>query len=437
MTVNRVVSLRFTASIVDTINNKNSFTITFPVNSNFTLANYLTSPGTHTLVQTSANVVTVTLASTFKIQAPGTVFSFTMGNYTAPESTQVTQPFTIAVSLNGVVSQTGTATIQAVANTLSFTAAPLNLEVNRNTSYVFTITTLDSISSSGRILVTFPPTITTSFPSSNCATISGTNVSSASISCSQPNSNSVMLSNLNSSSGRIPAQTLTLTLLNVVNPPSTQPTTSFSVTTYFSTTDDTLVATGTNGSVTSTVGILNSATVVVKPTSYTVLATGVGYTVTFVNRNQIEIGGIVRLGVPTGITAATSSITGSTCAVAIGSASSTTTTCTASSNTSLTLFNFTISSAISAGSTVSLTINSIFTNPSSTRPVSTFTIDTFSSNGFAIDTLQGTVSVAMTTPTTFSSINLTRASTVNGATGDYTFKIAQASPLEVSSVVKI
>lgn len=276
MTVNKAVSLRFLATLSDTINNRYVITITLPAGSNFTLGSYSTSPGTHVLTQ-SGNIVTVALASSFKAQPAGTVMTIMMGSYTAPASTQVTDPFTFAVSLNGYATQTGTATTQAVASTLAFKVTPSTYEVSRNASYVFNLTTNDAIGGTGRIRIDFPSTIGVSVPASNCATLSGVNVSSTNLACSQPTANSLVLSSI-SSSTRIPAQSnLLITIPSLTNPASTQPTSSFTVTTYFSTTDGTLVATSTSESITATPGSITNG--LVTPSSSVVLATGVTYTV--------------------------------------------------------------------------------------------------------------------------------------------------------------
>lgn len=68
-----------------------------------------------------------------------------------------------------------------------------------------------------------------------------------------------------------------------MNAPSTSPSGDFSVQTYYTAAPDTLVAEGTIGGVTATVGAINSGTVEVIPSSYVVLDTGVTYTLSFVS----------------------------------------------------------------------------------------------------------------------------------------------------------
>jgi hypothetical protein len=171
-----------------------------------------------------------------------------MGTYTAPSSTQVTGQFGFAISLNNYTVQSATATIQAVPSTVVFRVVAATLEVSRVTSYVFNLTIADAIGATGRVRVDFPAGIAVAVPANNCVTISGVNVSSAGVVCSQPTATSVLLSNISLNSiSRIPAQSnLLITFPSITNPSSTQPTGPFTLTTYFSTTDDTLVATSTS-----------------------------------------------------------------------------------------------------------------------------------------------------------------------------------------------
>jgi hypothetical protein len=73
------------------------------------------------------------------------------------------------------MTQTGSATLQALPDTLNFTVTPTLYYVGKNTTYTFTLTLLDPISSSGRIMINFPPALTLSFTSTNCAIVVGIN----------------------------------------------------------------------------------------------------------------------------------------------------------------------------------------------------------------------------------------------------------------------
>lgn len=127
MTVNKLVSLKFIFSLVDTVSRLDTITITFPTGSTINYTSVSTSPGTHNAQMTGSNTLTVTFPTTFPRQPSGSVFTYTFNSYTAPPSTQSTDAFTVSISQNGYVKQQGSTTIQAVANTLTFTVTPTNL----------------------------------------------------------------------------------------------------------------------------------------------------------------------------------------------------------------------------------------------------------------------------------------------------------------------
>lgn len=82
---------------------------------------------------------------------------------------------------------------------------------------------------------------------------------------------------------------------------------------------------------------------------------------------------------------------------------------------------------MSISSTFIARISSIFSNPSSTRPTSSFALYTYSSNGYAIASIENSLTIAMITPDSFQSIAVTRASDKNYDITTYTFNIRQKS----------
>lgn len=72
-------------------------------------------------------------------------------------------------------------------------------------------------------------------------------------------------------------------------------------------------------------------------------------------------------------------------------------------------------------------ISAIFTNPSSTRPTSSFALYTYHPNGFSIASVDSAVTAQMTTPDSFQSIAVTRASQRNYDLTTYTFSVRQKS----------
>ena len=79
--------------------------------------------------------------------------------------------------------------------------------------------------------------------------------------------NSITLSSINSGSANISAQTLTIAINGLKNPPSTELISTFEVKTYYQAADNTLVAQGTLAGVTATTATINAANVVVTPSS--------------------------------------------------------------------------------------------------------------------------------------------------------------------------
>lgn len=81
--------------------------------------------------------------------------------------------------------------------------------------------------------------------------------------------------------------------MEVINAPSTKPSDTFSIQSYYTSSTDTLVAEGTIGGISATVGTISSATVSVVASSYVVLDNTVTYTISFVTTYEIPTGGFV------------------------------------------------------------------------------------------------------------------------------------------------
>ena len=177
---------------------------------------------------------------------------------------------------------TGSATVQASASTVSGTIVPSVTTVSANTTYQINITTLDALSATGQVKIIFPTTISPT-TTSNCATLSGTNVITSPTCAVSGADNSVLITAMNSSTADIVVQTLTVNVLGVVNAPSTAPSADFRVQTYYTGDADTLVADGTISGISATVGTIDNSKVGVVATSYVVLDTAVTYTLSFTN----------------------------------------------------------------------------------------------------------------------------------------------------------
>lgn len=437
--VNQVYSLKFSVSLVDFINNANTFIIVFPTGSIITLVN-LTSQITINNIQlvNGTNITFSQPATPARTSIPGNVLNFTFNNYTAPPSTLVTNNFTFGILKGGSFSQIGYATLQANPSNLTFTVIPLVSTINQNTTYQFTITITDAITSNGMLLITFPNTITLGFTSNSCASSTGT-LMNPTPNCTK-SGNSLYLSNLNSTTNNFTSTIFKINITGIINPPSTQPTSNFNVSSYYTNDINTLVSTRSNVFITATAGIMNSSLASISSTSYLVGNTGTSYTFTFSISNQIGINGYVTIGIPNVIVTAISSV-GSYCFSQIfGASSFSATNCTGTSNSSFYFITFTnlfqVTSA-PVNTVLKLQILSIFTNPPSTQIVNTFTISTFSAAGFIIDQLTSGLSLQMTTPANFLSISINPLSSVNSATTSYTFSFSQPSSITIGALLYI
>lgn len=122
------------------------------------------------------------------------------------------------------------------------------------------------------------------------------------------------------------------------------------------------------GAITALPGVINSSNVVVTPSSYTVKASGVNYTISFKNTNTLPIGSVIRIGIPHSINTLISSVSGR-CLGSTTVASPSSTTCTGVDDGTMYYVNFTglfLSAAGAIDTTITLSITSIFTNPGST-----------------------------------------------------------------------
>lgn len=223
----------------------------------------------------------------------------------------------------------------------------------------------------------------------------------------------------------------------MINPPSVQPSNNFNITTYYTTTDDTSVATGSMAPITATPSTLNSLQVNITPSSSVVRATQVDYTITFTINNPIPIGGYIILGVPYGIDTTVASASGN-CFASINSATPSSTTCSGTDNSTAKMYYITFSNmfqsaGVTGSSNITLKVNKIFTNPVSTEAISSFSLATYTSGNFLIDRLTEGLSVSMTTAADFMSVAANSSSNTNSQVATYTFQLNQISPMAVSS----
>lgn len=404
MVVNKQYTITFDITITDIISSTDYVTIAFPAGttiSNFPSATIGATLGINTATTTySSQVLTVYFQGSITIPASSQIF-ITISNFIAPPSTQTTGNFVFTfLSSGGYPKMVSYQTITAVTGELSGLVVPTVSTVNLVTSYDFSITIDDPITSSGIFKITFP-TILTVANSTSCASITGTNLASSPICTFNSIENSITFTSINSSSSNIPKQTFTVKVSGITNPPSTKPTASFSVVTYYSSAGASVDA-GTISGITAVGATIDFTKASVAASSRVNSATAVTYSLSFIVNNPIPAGGYIVLYFPTAITFDTSAAS-SQCSIMINSGSVTSTSCTATLSATY-VFNFTnpLSSSAGVNTNLTLVIGGAATNPASTRPFSPFSIFTYHSDTYPIASMQNALSYSTNTPSTFS-----------------------------------
>jgi hypothetical protein len=384
----------------------------------------------------SGSVITIVDATTSSFTRDQSfVYILTAQYFKAPPSTLTTGALTFSVLRNGYPLMTGSTTLTATAGALTASVSTAVSTVWQNTSYIFSITTSNPLSSSGMIRVVLPSQVTLSTSSTSCASLSGTGTATQPV-CSFSSSNTILLNSINSSSSTIAAQTLTLTINGLTNPGDASASGSFSISTYYSNALAGMTDSGSAAGITATVGTIDVATVSITPSSYVVYQTGVTYTFAFNTTYPIPIGGLISVTVPTDIGLNTANLaTYSKYSLNGGTFVSIPATFATSSTYQLNFTNIAATSAIPAGSRISLQLAGICTNPSSTRIVSPFGITTRSSTA-PIETVSG-MSLQMTTPADFYIVDVARSSQQNSALASYTFTLKQQAALIAGSLLLI
>lgn len=277
-----------------------------------------------------------------------------------------------SVSLTSVISTIVTAS-----------ASFSNNSIGASSTLTVSFTSVNTLISGSIVLIIIPPEITLSGSASCSSTISS--------SCSLFNSTTVSIGIL---AATVPAgSNFQITIGQVSNPPTTTPTSSFTIHTYYynlSTPVDQL----TSGLVLQAAPTtLASADLV--PSSLTVAATST-YTLTFKNRNTLPAGSQIALSFPIDF-----SSSGGVSLVSFISSSNNIPGCTISVAGSM-KFNFSncFPSGIPAQTTLVLSLSNIL-NPTSTKPSASLQLETFY-NGYLMEYLYSGITVTMTTPAALS-----------------------------------
>ena len=312
--VNQLSTIRISITTVDIISYSDKMTVTLPTGTTFSSFSSSAIQGNLGInaAQTSFTSPTLTISFTGSGTIPASFQLFILvPNFQSPSSTLTTNNFDLAIqSSQGFPKMTSTQTITATAGSLSGSATPSLLTVNTVTSYTFSVTTSGPLTSSGSMKLAFPPVLSIA-NSASCAVLAGTNMATGPTCAYSSLDNSITFTNLNSAAADIPAQTFTLTVNGVTNPPSTQTTGTFTLTTIYSSAGGS-VDTGTIPGVTATGGSIDHNLASISSSSAVNSATAVSYSTTFTVNNPIPPGGYIIVNYPTAVTFDTAAA-GSSC----------------------------------------------------------------------------------------------------------------------------
>lgn len=432
MTVNQIYTIRFAFTTTNLMSSSDYFTITFPTGStiDLSLSAIGSTIGVNPTNATFINsILTLYLSGVSGAISPQTIF-ITLSNFRAPLSTLPTGNFVFQVVASGYPRMIGYQNLVALVNSLTATVARNSTTVNVLTTLTFSITSTDGLNSDGKLKIIFPSVFVLPTAAS-CALITGSGFASTPICTYNLIENSVTLSSINSSSSTIPGQIYTLAINGVKNPPSTATSGGWTISTYYNSGDNTLVASGSVAGVVSTAATVDYTGVTISASSQITSDSAVSYYLSFIVQNPIPIGGYIVLYFPSDISFNTA-VAASNCKVAINNGASSSTPCSGLLSGTSYIFNFTSPFSIvgaSLNDNVTLSIVSSATNPISTKPVSPFSIYTYSSDTSLIASLLNSLTFSITQPCPFLINQYSRLSNKNGDTTQYSVNLKQSADL--------
>lgn len=326
-------------------------------------------------------------------QYPLTVGNFTLSN-PKYSGKGVLVTFSTEEYINGSYYKVDAASISITADASTISTSSLaitNKTVNTITTYNVNFTTVNAITGLGTIVVVFPPETT---------------LSAASVCTSQYQSCTVNATAVTIKVGTAVAAgaSVALSITNVKNPPTTTPSSSFRIATYYSALDE-LVDQLTSG-LTVKADPVPLASAAVIPSNTTVLAKLVDYAFTLQLTNSIPAANVISVTFPAEISL-TNSLTlkaaTSPCVLSQQSGQQVNLSCSAALNA----LNFTLSGV---------------SNPTSTAPTSTFTLQVFY-NGYLQEYMLIGLSVAMDTAALLSSVSVASSNNTVSQVANYTFSL--------------
>jgi hypothetical protein len=429
--------LTFSFGLTDTISFRDYFLITFPAGTTITFIQSTSTIRLLSTTYTSSNQSLVILQNTSNSNfVSGTQVNITFIRYRAPPSTRPSGSITFTVMNSGYAKMTASATITAIANNYTLSVSAASSVVNVYTSYTFSFTMSDALTSTGYFVLVLDPNLCvsnaqrTTITTNLTITVSGTNIRSSPSTQITPttinglSSYQLLLSNLNTSSSNIPVQSVIITVSNILNPSAVATLNTFTLSTYYSNSAD-LVANGNyTGSIVMQAGVitLNSITSTAT-TTYTFTTISIDFKIT----NPVSSNGYVMVTIPSDITL----LSASKGFIHLSSTLLTSTYTNFVNNNTILLQ---VTPSLAAGSTITVKINNIMTQ-NTTKTTGTFVTSTFDSTFSAIDQSTNSMGLSVTSGNNFNSLTLARGSAVNSYATNYTITFEQIQSFTSVSVV--
>ncbi len=420
--------LSFSFILPDTISNNDYFIISFPTGTTIAYTTRTGSISIQSATYNSTNTSLILFQSSTNPNYPvNTAITLTFIRYRAPPSIRPTNSITLTVYSFCCAKMTASATVTALNNNYTLTASASSTTVNAYTTYAFSFTMTDPLSSTGYISLILDPNLCrtasqiSTITSNLSIAINGTNIKSipstqiVAVTVNASSTYSLVFTNLNTSTSNIPAQTLTIRVSNLLNYPSVLTMTHFSLSTYHTSSSNDLVANANySNSITLQTGSITFLSITSTATATYTFGT---LSIQINHQNPIPANGYLMIIFPSDINVLT---VYQTSINVTSSQISAVATNYVSNNTII----LKLASQIAANNNITIEIiNSVTQN--NTKPTSTFIIRTYDQSFNAIDVSTNTMGVTVLSGNAFNSILLTRSNTTNSALANYTIKFEQ------------
>jgi hypothetical protein len=440
MAVNSLGGLTYTFTLPDTLSSSDEFVIVFPSGTSIT---YLTTASTipiQTTTYYSSNTTLVMIQKSINpTYSAGTQVTITFIRYKASPSVRPTDPISFTVYTNGYSKMQASATIAAVYKNYTLDVSATSAIVNSYTSYAFTFSMADPLSPSGYIEVILDPqlcsttTQSASVQANLTVTLSGSSIKSTPSTSVVPTTLNgsltylLRISNLNTSTSSIPAQTVTISVSNLLNCPSVCTLTQFSASTYYTSSSIDLVAVA---NYSSTITLQPGSITLQSATSTATTTYSFGtLSLTLTPQNPIPANGFLKVTLPSDLQLLTVcvgslKVGGSPLAV------------TAINNISDNSVSLQLGTGTVAGATLTFQLSNLLTQ-NTTQPTATFTARSYDATSGAIDVSSNSVTLSVVQGNSFNLLSLSRSGSTNSQAVNYTLTFEQVQNSSNVSAITI